>query len=146
MGHGKGRFWGRDSGNNHLKEPRTGISVHENLLRNWYSQFIKKHQANRQQSGPSATLFSYCAGMKIISEAKLPIYQKSSMAYRVARHLRLLCQLKYLTALKPHQQLFSELYPYDALNLLSCMTLDANNIQFIFLHHKDNLLTVLISQ
>ena len=84
--------------------------------------------------------------MKIISEAKLPIYQKSSMAYRVARHLRLLCQLKYLTALKPHQQLFSELYPYDALNLLSCMTLDANDIQFIFLHHKDNLLTVLITQ
>ena len=34
------------------------------------------HQANRQQSGPSAILFSYCAGMKIISEAKLPIYQK----------------------------------------------------------------------
>lgn len=84
--------------------------------------------------------------MKITSEAKLPIYQKSSVAYRVTRHLRLLCQLKFLTTLKPHQQQFLELYLYDALNLLSCMTLDAKNIQFIFLHHKDKLFTVLITQ
>ena len=38
--------------------------------------------------------------MKIISEAKLPINQKSSMAQRVTRHLRLLRQLKCLTAAK----------------------------------------------
>ena len=38
--------------------------------------------------------------MKIISEAKLPINQKSSMAQRVTRHLRLLRQLKCLTASK----------------------------------------------
>ena len=43
---------------------------------------------------------SYCAAMKIISAAKLPISQKSSMAQRVTRHLRLLRQLKYLTASK----------------------------------------------
>ena len=38
--------------------------------------------------------------MKIISEAKLPFNQKSSMAQRVTRHLRLLRQLKCLTASK----------------------------------------------
>ena len=38
--------------------------------------------------------------MKIISEAKLPINQKSSMAQRVTRHVRLLRQLKCLTASK----------------------------------------------
>ena len=43
---------------------------------------------------------SYCVAMKIISEAKLPICQKSSVAQRVTRHLRLLRQLKCLTAAK----------------------------------------------
>ena len=38
--------------------------------------------------------------MKIISEAKLPINQKTSMARRVTRHLGLLRQLKCLTASK----------------------------------------------
>ena len=68
------------------------------------------------------------------------------MAHRATRHLILLCQLKCLTALKPNQQQFSELYLYDALNLLSCMTLDAKSIPFIFLHHKDKLFTLLITQ
>ena len=40
-------------------------------------------------------------------------------------------------------QKFSELYLYDALNLLSCMTLNGKNIQFIFLHYKYKLSTVL---
>ena len=40
-------------------------------------------------------------------------------------------------------QKFSELYLYDALNLLSCMTLNGKNIQFIFLHYKYKLFTVL---
>ena len=39
--------------------------------------------AFKRRSGCSAIPFSYCAGMKIISEAKLPIYQKTSMAHRV---------------------------------------------------------------
>ena len=65
------------------------------------------------------------------------------MAHRVTRHLRLLRPLKcFLTALRNHQQV-SELYLYDALNLLSCMTLDVKDIQFIVLHHKDKLFTVL---
>ena len=38
--------------------------------------------------------------MKIISATKLPIYQKSSIAQRVTRQLRLLRQLKDLTASK----------------------------------------------
>ena len=79
--------------------------------------------------------------ISIISEEKLPIYQKSSMAYRVTRHLRPLRQLIRLTAVKNLPQ-FSELYPFDALNLLNCMTLEAKNIQSIFLHHKDSLFTV----
>ena len=33
--------------------------------------------AFRRRSGCSATLLSYCVAMKIISETKLPIYQKS---------------------------------------------------------------------
>ena len=51
-------------------------------------------------SGCSATLLSYCAAIEIISEAKLPIYQRSSMARGVTRHLRLLPRLKCLTASK----------------------------------------------
>ena len=39
--------------------------------------------AFKRRLGCLATLFSDCAGMKIILEAKLPIYQKSSMAHRV---------------------------------------------------------------
>ena len=67
----------------------------------------KKHQANRLSSIQEAVgllsdtlLYSYGAAMEIISEAKLPIYQKSSMAQRVTRHLRLLRQLKCLTSSK----------------------------------------------
>ena len=41
--------------------------------------------AFKRRPGCSATLFSYCAGMKIISEAKLPINQKSSMSHRETR-------------------------------------------------------------
>ena len=39
--------------------------------------------AFKRRSGCSAIPFSHCAGMKIISETKLPIYQKTSMAHRV---------------------------------------------------------------
>ena len=88
------------------------------------------------RSGYSAALFSSCPGMKILSEAKLPIYQKSSVAHgaRVERGLRLLRQLKCLTALKSLQQV-SELYRCDALNLMSYMTLQEQNcVQFICLY------------
>ena len=75
------------------------------LWRNWSSRFTKStrwtgYLAFRRWSGCSATLMSYCAAIKIISGAKLPIYQKFSMAERVTRHLRLLRQLKCLTASK----------------------------------------------
>ena len=79
--------------------------------------------AFKRRSGYSATLFSYCAEKTILSEVKLSIYQKSSMARKVTWHLWLLRQLKCLTALKNPQQV-SELYQYDPLNLLSCMTLE----------------------
>ena len=62
--------------------------------------------------------------MKIISETKLPIYQKLSMAYRTTAAS---VDMLNLNSLENPQQV-SELYPYDALNLLSCMTLDVKNI------------------
>ena len=73
------------------------------LWRNWSSRFTKStrwtgYLAFRRWSGCSATLI--CAAIKIISGGKLPIYQKFSMAERVTRHLRLLRQLKCLTASK----------------------------------------------
>ena len=79
--------------------------------------------------------------MKVILEAKLSIYQKSSMAHNGPRGLRLLRQLKCLTALKDLQQV-SELYRYDALNPFSYMALDVKNIHSV-VHHKDKLFTVL---
>ena len=63
------------------------------------------------------------------------------MAHRVTWHLRLLRQLKCLTALKNLQQVL-ELYRYDAFNMLNWMTLDLKNIHSIE-HHKDKLFTVL---
>ena len=57
-------------------------------------------QAFKRRSGLSATVFKLGAGMKILPEAKLPVYQKSSMAHRVTWYLRLLRQLKCLTAMK----------------------------------------------
>ena len=97
--------------------------------------------ALKRQSGCSATLLSYYAGMEVTSEAKLPIYQKPSMAHRVTWHIRLLRQLKHLTASKDTQK-FPELYRYDALSLLSCMTLDVKNIHSV-VHHNDRLFMVL---
>ena len=111
-----GDFDERDLGNNHFNELRTGMSVDENLWRNWSSQSTKSTRrtgslAFRRRSGCSATLFNYCTAMKSISEAKLPINQKSSMSHRVARYLWLLRQLKCLTALRSLQQV-SELCLY----------------------------------
>ena len=88
----------------------------------------------KRRSGYSAALFSNCPGMKIISEAKLPIYQKSSVAHGARVERGLLRQLKCLTALKSLQQV-SELYRCDALNLMSYMTLQEQNcVQFICLY------------
>ena len=122
------------------------MSVDENLWRNWSSQSIKITRftgslALGRPSGCSATLFSYCMWMKITSEAKSPIYRKSSMGYRVTYHLRLLRQFKCLTALKNLQHVW-KLYQYDAPNLLSCMILDMKNIHLV-VHHKDKLFAVL---
>ena len=110
-GHGN---W--DLGNNHFNELRAGMSVDVNFWRNWSSQSTKSTRrtgslAFRRRSGCSATLFNYCATMKSISEAKLPINQKSSISHRVARYLWLLRQLKCLTALRSLQQV-SELCLY----------------------------------
>ncbi|RMX43711.1 hypothetical protein pdam_00006341 [Pocillopora damicornis] len=109
---GIGDFEEQDSGNTHLNEQRTRMS--------------------HRRSGCSATLFSYCAGMTIISEAKSPIYQKPSMAHRETWHRRVLRQLIRLTQV-------SEFYRYDALNILSQMRLDVKNIRSV-VHHKDKLL------
>ena len=83
------------------------MSVDENLLKNidWSSQSMRSTRrtgsiAFKRWSSWSATLFNYCAGMKIIPEARLPIYQKFSMAHKVTWHLRVLRQLKCLPALK----------------------------------------------
>ena len=87
--------------------------------------------------------FSNCAGIKILSKAKLPTYQKSLTAQRVRWHLKLLRQLKYLTAQQKEKlQKVSELYRCEALNPLSCMTLDVEDIHSV-MHHKYKLFTVL---
>ena len=88
----------------------------------------------KRRSGYSAALFSNCPRIKIISEAKLPIYQKSSVAHGARVERGLLRQLKCLTALKSLQQV-SELYRCEALNLMSYMTLQEQNcVQFICLY------------
>ena len=72
--------------------------------------------AFKRRSGCSATLFSYCAEKTILSEVKLSIYQKSSMACKVTWHLWLLRQLKCLTALKTP----SKSQNYTNMTLLTC--------------------------
>ena len=99
-------FEERDSGNNHFKRTKNrDIRRPENVWRTWSSQSTKSTRctgslAFKRRSGWSATLFNYCVWMKILSEAKLPVYQKCWMAHKVTWHLRLLRQLKCLTALK----------------------------------------------
>ena len=103
----------------------------------------EKHQAyslSSIQLGCSATLFSYCARMKIISDAKCQ-FIKNPQWPTMKRGLRLLRQLKCLAALKKLQQV-SKLYQYDALNLLSYMKIDVKNIHSVG-YHKDKLFTVL---
>ena len=85
----------------------------------------EKHQAHRLSSIQevvelvSDTLYSsYCAGMKIIPEARLPIYQKFSMAHKVTWHLRVLRQLKCLPALKTSRK--SQNYTDMTLLILIC--------------------------
>ena len=94
----------------------------------------------KRLSGWSATLFSYCTGIKILSAAKFPIYQKSSMAHRLTWYLTA-ALIEMLNGLENLQQV-SELYQYDTFNLLSCMTMDADNI-FLVVHRKDQLFTIL---
>ena len=94
----------------------------------------------KRRSDCSATLFSYCAGMKIISDVKLPIYQKSSMAHRVTWS-KTAASIKMLHGLENLQQV-SKLYRYDALNQLSYLTQDMKNIHSV-VHHKDKLFTML---
>ena len=48
-----GDFEERDSGNNHLNEPRTGMSVEENLWRKLYSQSMK---STRRTGGGRAVI------------------------------------------------------------------------------------------
>ena len=60
------------------------------------------------------------------------------MAHRETWHRRVLRQLIRLTVFKNPQQV-SELYRYDALNILSQMRLDVKNIRSV-VHHKDKLL------
>ena len=93
----------------------------ENLWRNRSSQSMKStrrggYLASKRRSGCSATLFSYCAGITIMLKAKLPIYQKPSMVHKVKWHLRLLRQLKCITALKTP----SKPQNYTDMTLLTC--------------------------
>ena len=87
---GIGDFEERDSGNSHWNEARTRMSFHENSWRNWSSRSMKSTKctdslAFKRRLGCSATLFSYCAGMKIISEASCQ-FTNFSMAHRVTWH------------------------------------------------------------
>ena len=72
---GIGDFEERDSGDNHLNEPRSGMSFDENLWRIWSLSPWEAPglQALQDLRGDRAI----SEEMKILSEAKLPIYQKS---------------------------------------------------------------------
>ena len=89
----------------------------------------EKHEAKRRWSG------CYCAGMKIISEAKLPI--NKNLQWPIEQRGMSDCWVffKCLMALKNLQQV-SELCLYDTLNLSSCLTLN-------FLHPERKLFTML---
>ena len=78
--------------------------------------------------------------MEILLAAKLPIYQKSSMAHRVTWYLTAV-STEMLNGLENLQQV-SELYRYDAFNLLSCLTIDVENIHLV-VHRKDLLFKVI---
>ena len=88
-----GSYYGRD-----------GILPHWSSTREIICRSSEKEGGSLYHSGGGRAVqrhsLSHCVAMKIISEAKLPINQKSSMVQRVTRHLRLLRQLKCLTASK----------------------------------------------
>ena len=54
---------------------------------------------------------------------------------------KIAASIKMLNSLETRKRI-SERYQYDALNLLSCMKLDVENIHLV-VHHKDQLFTVL---
>ena len=132
----------RDSGNNLLNEPRIGMSVDENLWRNWSSQSWKAPgiQAPQHLRGGRAAQWH---SSDIAREWKL--YQKRSCRFiKILNGHRVTwsktaASIECLTTLKNLQQI-SALYRYDPLNLLSYMTLDVKNIHSV-VHHKDNLFT-----
>ena len=130
-------FEERDSGNNHLNEPRTGMSVDENLWRNWSSQSWKAPgiQALQHLRGGRAAQWH---GNENYIRSEVADLSKSSMAHR-ATWSKTAASIECLTTLKNLQQI-SALYRYDPLNLLSYMTLDVKNIHSV-VHHKDKLFT-----
>ena len=69
----------------------------------------------------------------VICHAKRRLFEKVSLERCVESVQMLKCSLEKL------QQVL-ELHGYDALNLLSCMTLDVENIHSV-VHHKDPLCT-----
>ena len=73
-------------------------------------------KAPREEASVELYILILLINISIISEEKLPIYQKSSMAYRVTRHLRPLRQLIRLTAVKSNSQ------NYTPMTLLTCWT------------------------
>ena len=134
-----GYFEERNSGNDHLNEPRTVMkklifSVHE------------KHQANRLSRIQGAVgLFSDTLELLRDNEnyirgevANLPKFLNGPQVNKTSKTA---ASVEMLNSLENLQQV-SELHPYDALNLMSCKTLDVKNIKFIFLHHKDKPFTV----
>ena len=86
----KVRFWGAGFGK--LKQTKNRSVRWREFMKKSIFSVREKDQANRRRSD------CHCAGMKIIFKAKLPIYQKSSMVHRETRQIRLLRQLKCLTA------------------------------------------------
>ena len=94
-------------------EPRTRMSVDGNEWRNWTSQSMKSTRhtgslAFKGRSGWSAKLFNYCAGTKILWEARLPVYQKILSGSQS----NLVSKTAASNGLETLQQV-SELYRYD---------------------------------
>ena len=93
-----GDFGERDSGDNHLNEPRTGMSFNENL-KNLITQSMRGTRLTSSSGFKRRS--SDQRGNENSIRSEIANLSKISIAHRVTWHLRLLRQLKCLTALKP---------------------------------------------
>ena len=108
----------------------------------------EKHQVHRLSSIQEAvgllsdTLQLLCGNennirSKVVNLPKLLNGPQGNVASKTAASIKIL-----LKALKNFQQV-SELYRYDALNWLSCMTVDLKTWVHLVVHHKDKIFKVL---